>query len=160
MIACSSLARGSRYHNEVYFIGRSKDTTQLARAECTSSITNDTLYGDIIDGTTCTKGCMDALATWLKLQETLLIGSLICLSWHWTQCMMGSSVWLRDFPRETPFSVAMGKRVTRERPIHTSSSGVLVQFRVDVYSYFFVSQTKQWSSQQYWWSQWSGGVQS
>ena len=38
MIACSSLARGSRYHNEVYLVGRSKDTTQLARAVCTSSI--------------------------------------------------------------------------------------------------------------------------
>ncbi|XP_064385849.1 mucin-like protein [Halichondria panicea] len=57
MIACSSLARGSRYHNEVYFVGRSKDTTQLARAECTSTINNDTLYSDIIDGTTLKDGC-------------------------------------------------------------------------------------------------------
>ncbi len=62
MIACSSLARGARYHNEVYLVGRSRDTTQLARAECTSMINNDTLYGDIINGTTLKDGCPCNLA--------------------------------------------------------------------------------------------------
>ncbi len=61
-IACSSLARGGRYHNEVYYIGRSMNTTQLARAECTSTINNDTVYSDIINGTTLRDGCPCNLA--------------------------------------------------------------------------------------------------
>ncbi len=61
-IACSSLARGTRYHNEVYYIGRSMNTTQLARAECTSMINNDTVYNDIINGTTLRDGCPCNLA--------------------------------------------------------------------------------------------------
>ena len=62
MIACSSLARGSRYHNKVYYIGQSMDTTQLARAECTNTINNDTVYSDIINGTTLRDGCPCNLA--------------------------------------------------------------------------------------------------
>ena len=62
MVACSSLVRGSRYHNEVYLVGQSRDTTQLARAECTSSINNDTLYGNIIIRSTVRDGCPCNLA--------------------------------------------------------------------------------------------------
>ena len=38
------------------------NTTQLARAECTSMINNDTVYNDIINGTTLRDGCPCNLA--------------------------------------------------------------------------------------------------
>ena len=38
------------------------NTTQLARAECTSMINNDTVYNDTINGTTLRDGCPCNLA--------------------------------------------------------------------------------------------------
>ena len=62
MIGCSSLARGSRFHNEVYFVGRSVNSTQSARAECARIINNDTLYNDVINATTVMNECPCNLA--------------------------------------------------------------------------------------------------